>query len=338
MPPAIELDIEDRDALIAYLRAAGRIGADEAPEVRVLRGGVSNRTVWVGRACGAQWVIKQALRRLRVQVEWLSDPERISREALGMRRLARMLPPGTVPELIFEDRAQHLLAMSAVAEPHRNWKSILLAGEVDRDQVRQFARLLSALHAAPEGAQAEFADTSYFESLRLEPYYEYTALQTPDARGFLRKLIQETRAAKLSIVHGDFSPKNILVHEGRLILLDHEVIHFGDPAFDIGFSMTHLLSKAHHVRGQRLRLAAAASDYWIEYSRVRPWDSRFEARAVRHTLACLLARVDGRSPLEYLSPRERDAQRRAALELIPHPPATMPDLIDEFVRRLPPCP
>lgn len=331
------MDIEKPDELLNYLRHTQRLNADEHPAMRVLQGGVSNRAVWVSRASGEQWVLKQALPKLRVAVDWFSPPERIAREALGMRWLGTLLPDGAVPELLFEDPSEYLLCMTAVPEPHRNWKTMLLAGELEPDHVRQFASLLGAMHRggvhrAPE-AEAAFGDTSFFESLRLEPYYAYTATRVPDAEPFLNALIRDTRATRLSIAHGDYSPKNILVHNDRLVLLDHEVIHFGDPAFDLGFSLTHLLSKARHVEGMREAFISASHQYWKAYLETvsdRDWRERIEERAVRHTLGCLLARVDGRSPLEYLTNEERTAQRTAVLGLINDTPAALPELIDRL--------
>ncbi len=178
-----QLDIEQPDALLAYLRASGRIGADETPAIQVLAGGVSNRTVLVERPSGEAWVIKQALAKLRVQVDWFSPPERIHREALGLRWLARLAPPGTTTPLVFEDHEHHLLAMAAVPRPHANWKTLLLAGHLERDHVEQFARLLGTVHRVGHERRAEvepvFADRGYFESLRLEPYYGYAATRVP---------------------------------------------------------------------------------------------------------------------------------------------------------------
>ena len=279
-------------------------------------------------------MLKQALPKLRVAVDWFSPPERIGREAEGMRWLARLLPAGSVPALLFEDPAHHLLAMEAIPG-RRSWKAMLLAGSLEAAHVEQFARMLAAIHAGGRGAEARaaFADRSWFESLRLEPYYAYTAAQVPEAAAFLTALAEETRRELHTIVHGDYSPKNILVRDGRLVLLDHEVIHFGDPAFDVGFSLAHLLSKAHHLAALRGEFAAAAGAYWNVYAReanAREW----EARSVRHTLGCLLARVAGRSPLEYLDAEERARQRGAVLPLLSAPPDTIPEIIGEFTRRL----
>ena len=329
------IDIEDPLELERYLRTRGYLAAGQALEAEVLRGGVSNRTVLVRLPGGACWVLKQALEQLRVKVAWFSDPARIEREALGLRWMSVLAPAGAAPALVFEDRDQHIVGMQAVPAPHHNWKTLLLRGEVDEEHVRRFARLLSTIHRRAAELAAElavvFGDRTFFETLRLEPYYRYTASQLPRAAAFLHALIEETLASRHTLVHGDYSPKNVLVHGGRLVLLDYEVIHWGDPAFDAGFSMAHLLSKAHHVADRRGAFVQAAQVYWRTYADgVAGRFGDLEARAVRHTLACLLARVDGRSPLEYLDDEERGRQRDAACALIDHLPPRMPDLIDRF--------
>jgi aminoglycoside phosphotransferase (APT) family kinase protein len=331
------LDIEQPEALVAYLRAQELIRGDEEPIVRVLAGGVSNRTVWVGRESGEAWVLKQALAKLRVQVDWFSSPERIHREAAGLRWLNRLAPPGSVPGFVCEDFEQHVLIMQAVPQPHANWKHLLLAGDLQPDHVAQFGSLLGTIHGRAAGqreVEAAFANSTFFESLRLEPYYAYTARQVPEAANFLHALAAETRERRHTLVHGDYSPKNILVQDGRLVLLDHEVIHYGDPAFDLGFSLTHLLSKALHLSALRGRFAAAAVGHWEAYRRAvgrPPWLAPLEPRAVRHTLACLLARVAGRSPLEYLDAAERARQQAVVIELLAQPPASVAALTDRFV-------
>jgi 5-methylthioribose kinase len=335
------LDIEETPALLAWLQATNRIARGEQPRVRNLQGGVSNRTVLVERESGEAWVLKQALAKLRVPVDWFSSPERIHREALGLEWLAMLAPAGSTTPLLFEEREQHLLAMRAVPQPHENWKTMLLGGNICADHVRQFATLLATIHREAWERRDEiadvFADRSFFESLRLEPYYAYSAQQTPAAAGFLDSLIRETRACATTLVHGDYSPKNVLIHEGRLVLLDHEVIHFGDPAFDLGFALTHLLSKAHHIPGLRRDFVAAAGNFWDIYFDALggpEWAAELEPRAVRHTLACLLARVAGRSPLEYLRPDERVRQRDAVLGILPAPPVRIADLTCVFEEKL----
>ena len=259
---ATELNVEDFPALITYLRTRGAISQQEMPMLSNLEGGVSNRVVLVKPPTRAPFVVKQALPKLRVQVDWFCTPERITREALALSHLSELVRPGSVPRLLFHDPAAHLLAMEQVPEPHHNWKHLLLTGEVVDSHFEQFGALLGAIHRESAGKKDElqgiFGSRDVFETLRLEPYYRYTATQVPDAAPFLNTLIAETLATQTTLVHGDYSPKNILVHAGRLVLLDCEVVHFGDPAFDLGFSMAHFLGKANHLRHRRVRLPRRA--------------------------------------------------------------------------------
>ncbi len=334
----MDIDIEQPDDLMAYLRQCGHIVPNEAITAQVLAGGVSNRTVLVTRADQTQWVLKQALAKLRVKVDWFSDPLRIHREALALRELATLTPRSSVPRLVFDDADQHIIAMQAVPQPHSNWKVMLLQGALDLRHVRQFADWLGMVqsHAYKSATlKALFADRSFFETLRLEPYYRYTAHQVPQATAFFQHLIDDTLARQDTLVHGDFSPKNVLVYQDSLVVLDYEVIHWGDPAFDVGFAMTHLLSKAHHLAAHRVAFAQAAQLFWQTYAaHVDGLFGDLEQRAARHTLACLLARVDGRSPLEYLRAAERQRQREVVLALMSQPVSSMADVIDEFVRSL----
>lgn len=335
------VDIEDSNALLDYLSSTNRLTSGERPRFTNLRGGVSNRTVLVERPTGEAWVLKQALPKLRVTEDWFSDPARIHRESLGLEWLGRILPHGAIPKLVFEDHDQHLLAMEAIPQPHQTWKALLLGGHLQPAHVQEFARLLGAIHRQsrdlPADVRSEFLDRTHFETLRLEPYYRFTAARHPLIATFIDELIAETWLTRLSLVHGDYSPKNVLVHQNRLVLLDHEVIHFGDPAFDLGFAATHLLSKANHLKSKRSEFFQAARDFWNVYRETAPdiaTAPTFEPRAVRHALACLLARIDGRSPLEYLSESERSLQRMAVFSLIGKAPDQFHVLIERFAKQL----
>lgn len=336
----MSLDIENPAALTAYLRETGRIAPAESPAIQVLAGGVSNKTVLVTRPGGEAWVLKQALPKLRVAVDWFSDPARIVREALGIRYLSELAPAGAITPLVFEDRGKFLLAMRAVPRPHENWKTMLLAGDVRNEHAEEFGRLLGTVHAASYARAAElqpiFADRTFFETLRVEPYYEYTASRVPESREFYDGLIASTRARTLCIVHGDYSPKNVLIHQNRLVLLDHEVIHWGDPAFDLGFALAHFMSKANHLPELRGAMLDAGAVFVAAYAQRVGGRTALSVdlapMMVRQTLGCLLARVAGRSPLEYLSEDQRAAQKLAALALMRDPPKLPMRMLVEYAK------
>lgn len=328
------VDIEDPSELLSWLRGQGHLDGESHPTISVLSGGVSNKTVFVRFADGRAWVLKQALPKLRVKDDWFSDVRRIGNEAKGLRWLEKLAPPGTTTPLVFESPPENLLAMQAVAEPHANLKSVLMNGKCPRESVLNFAeqmgRLLGTIQANShrDDVRDAFADCSFFESLRLDPYYAISATRVPESAEFYAELIGETRSTRSTLVHGDFSPKNILIHNATLILLDHEVIHFGDGAFDVGFALTHLLSKSLHVAQRRIDYRDAALAFWRTYrTHERSAD---ELRCVRHTIGCLLARVAGKSPLEYLLNEERTTQQRRALAMMRSLPTSVEELIHGF--------
>jgi aminoglycoside phosphotransferase (APT) family kinase protein len=334
------LDIEQPGQLEAYLKARGHLAEGESVQVQPLTGGVSNRTVLAEFSGGRRWVVKQALERLRVQAEWHCDPARIQREAAGLRALNELAPQGSTVDFVFEDTEDHLLAMEAVGEPHENFKSALMSGGSHAAEIAEFGALLGTIqrraNAEAERWRADFGDRSFFESLRLEPYYAYTAQQVPEAAEFLDDLVEQNRSAAQSaeatLVHGDFSPKNVLLHNERLILLDHEVIHWGDPSFDPGFALTHLLSKAHHFTARRPTFAVAAETFFAAFGEARQnVSAELEAAIVRQCLGCLLARVAGRSPLEYLDETEKRRQRLVVTGLMLGPPDSVAALISRFL-------
>ena len=335
------LNIEDFRDLRNYLCAQGHIGPSDKISCQRLPGGVSNRTVLVKLPQGRSIVLKQALAKLRVDVSWFSDPQRIHVEAQALRWLPKLAPPGSTPGFVFEDFENDVLAMEAVSGPSENWKSLLLLGTILPAHFAEFATLIGTIHRNAFERSQEldpvFNNLTFFESLRLEPYYLYSAEQIPEAAGFLVNLVAETKKRRITLVHGDYSPKNVLISHGKLILLDYEVVHFGDPAFDLGFSLTHFLSKGHKLEERRADFLSAAQLYWQTYQRTiedSPISAGLELRVVHHTLGCLLARVAGRSPLEYLGPEHRRRQREIVCSLMRKPPSAVSDLITEFAAAL----
>ncbi len=334
------LNVEDRNQLLPYLEQRGELSPGESAQCINLAGGVSNRTVKVVRDGGPNLIVKQALSKLRVEADWYSSPERIHREFMALRIFGALLP-GQVPPVHMEDSAHHIIVMEEVPTPHINWKDQMLAGSVEPDHWTAFGTMLIRIHTATHRERAalpaRLRDRSFFETLRLEPYYRYSSRQMPDAAGFLHRLITTTLDRTDALVHGDYSPKNVLIQNHTLHLLDYEVCHIGDPAFDVGFGLTHALSKAHKLPRRQRECLTGASRFWRAYftgEAQEIWGAALEQRAVHHTLACLLARAVGKSPLEYLSQQQKQWQAQVAADLMQRGYDRIPDLIEGFRLRL----
>jgi aminoglycoside phosphotransferase (APT) family kinase protein len=257
--------------------------------LKVLSGGVSGDVVLTDEG----HVRKQFLPKLKVAMEWLSDPRRVFREIDSLKAWGRIVGPESVPQVLSVEPGQFAYTMTYAEGP--SWKDQLMAGEVRPSIAHELGRRLAAVHRGPDAEAARaLAGPGYFPELRVEPYYETTAKRHPDL-GIVADFVSQT------LVHGDYSPKNILVHKDGLWVLDHEVAHWGDPAFDLAFMLNHLLIKAFIFADSRYR--DAARTFLDAYA---PAPS-LEARTMYHLAVLMLARVDGKSPLAYL---DDDQKRR----------------------------
>ena len=325
------MNIENTEEFISYLISKDIVGKEDNIQITRLSGGVSNRTLKVDFE-GPSWVVKQALQKLRVSEDWFSAPERIFHEAATMRWLHQYLP-GTSPELTFEDQEYFVVAMQAIPTPFINLKSHLLNSDPELTFIQKAGSMLGRIHQLgkdPQQLPELLLDSSFFSSLRVRPYYEQVAKAIPKTESFFRNLIEETRNHRYTLTHGDFSPKNLLVKDQQLILLDHEVAHYGDGTFDLGFFTTHLLAKSIYRPELRDLFHKAIEHFLVAYKAETDLDSKKEQRAVGHTIGCLLARVSGLSPLEYLNPAQQELQKMLALKMIEHPPSNLNELISVF--------
>jgi 5-methylthioribose kinase len=294
-----------------------------AGKLTPLGGGVSN-TVLLAETMHGRLVVKQALERLRVAEEWLSDPARTLREAAALRDVAAVLPAGAVPAIAFLDEANYIYAMEAAPAGAQDWKTLLLAGEIDPAVGGQIGHLLARQVEATRAAtpwRDRYGDQRVFDELRLDPYYRFTAARYPDLASYFERAIDRCREQASSLVHGDWSPKNMLIAGGRPMLIDYEVVHYGDAAFDAAFVLNHLLLKSYHRPQWRSRYGEAAAAFWEAAA------PAVSAEGVQLHLGCLLlARVDGKSPAEYLNYETKPILRAVARDILVAPPRHLLDL------------
>jgi len=202
------------------------------------------------------------------------------------------------------------MGMELISAPAEPWKDALLAGRVDIPTAAAVGAGMAALHAfvAPESIAGPDGE-ELFEVLRIDPYYRTTAVRVPALSVALERLMRDTAGAATAgraLVHGDLNPKNVLVGGPQPVLLDWEICHAGDPAFDLGMITAHLLLKAsRHDRDGAATLLDAARAVWAAYD---AHDGLADpGLAVRHAGGIMAARLFGKSPVDYLvSAVERD--------------------------------
>ncbi len=323
--------------LCKSLTRLGLIRRGESIEVTPLTGGVSS-DIQVVEVEGRRFCVKRALPRLKVAALWEAPVCRNAAEAAWMRAVARWIPHA-VPRILAEDPEAGFFVMDYLPpEDFPLWKTQLLAGRVEAEFAAAVGRDLALIHvrsAADPNAPAAFAHDDTFEALRIDPYLRATGRAHPAFVGQLGALGDRTLATKRALVHGDVSPKNILVGPLGPVFLDAECAWFGDPAFDLAFCLNHLLLKGAREGADKTRYLAAFSALAHAYLSRADWEDRpgLEERAASLLPALFLARVDGKSPVEYLTrDSEREAVRRCAAPLIARPPTRLADVADAWSR------
>ncbi len=321
--------------LIEPLRGMGLLKAGEPARLTPLTGGVSSDISLV-EAGGRRFCVKRALARLKVAALWEAPVGRNAAEAAYMRAVSRWLPHA-VPRVLGEDAKARWFAMDYLApEDHLLWKAQLLAGVVDVNFAAAVGRDLSLIHArsaADPTIPSAFANDDTFEAIRIEPYLRATGRAHPELAARFDALAATTLTNKRALVHGDVSPKNILQGPGGPVFLDAECAWFGDPAFDLAFCLNHLLLKGAREGADRTRYIAAFSGLANAYLAGVDWESatEIEERAAALLPALFLARVDGKSPVEYLTREtERAGVRGCAIPMIADPPRRLRDVADAW--------
>ncbi len=292
-----------------------------------LAGGVSC-DVWRVDAGGRAICLKRALPRLRVATLWEAPVARSTHEWRWMR-FACGVVPGSIPQPLAHDPERGLLAMEYLDPAgFPVWKQLLLQGEASSETARSVAAILARLHAASAGnpeVAAQFDTDDAFHALRVEPYLLEAGRRNPAVAGMLYDLAETTMGTHLALVHGDVSPKNILVGPSGPVFLDAETAWYGDPAFDLAFCLNHLLLKCLARPVWSDNYLACFQGFESRYLSSVSWEAPIglARRAMRLLPALLLARVDGKSPVEYLDERNRSFVRDTACRWLAQTPDSL---------------
>ncbi|MFW5914728.1 MAG: aminoglycoside phosphotransferase family protein [Thermoplasmatota archaeon] len=309
----VEMSELTEENAVEYLEGRLDLRANGA-EVTALGGGISNQVIMVRWDNGCA-VLKQPFPKLRVEEDWPADLRRIHIETSALRLYDRLVRESglsrvSIPEVLDEDRENHLVIMGCIPlEAAGMWKTELLAGQVDLSVAERVGELLGkvqARSAQDPWVREEFAFKEHFDELRIDPYHRTAAANNPDVAPLIGEEEKRIMGVGMSIVHGDYSPKSVMVDRSqdppRLWLFDMEVAHWGDPSFDTGFMLNHLFIKSMHRREEQEAYLEAAMRFWRAYDRSTPWDIEFST--VKELGVLMLSRVDGKSPVEYISSEE----------------------------------
>jgi hypothetical protein len=329
--------------------AGDRVGSDIRTPDQVSLGNPDTRPHQ-----GACFVLKQPLPRFKTQAEWLVDIDRVLVERDALELLATLLPAGSVPRVLWFDDANHILALSCAPPDAVIWKKALLEGHASTDAATHAGMLLAMMHSSTHNDPAlltRYGNPKFFTQQRIDPYLHYTASRHPVAASTLVRLAETLLKQQFCLIHGDYSPKNIFLIPSspepapatpslarsvdsntisQLLLLDLEVAFFGHPAFDVATLLNHFLLKGFHHHSKWRPFMLLADHFWQTYrhTATKPLVRATEALGGHLLGALMLARVDGKSPVEYLDEATRTQVRNAGLALLTQRDSSLESALD----------
>ena len=314
----------DFDELTASLRRMGLAALREAPDYTPLTGGVSS-DIWRVDLEGGPICIKRALAKLKVAADWRAPVGRNASEVAWIET-ANGIAPHSAPRILGHDPDAGLFAMPFYdPADYKLWKSELRDGRVDLAVAEAVGGRLGRIHAATAGddrVAQRFANDAIFYDIRLEPYLVAAGRAHADLGDEIGELVRVTAAARKVLVHGDVSPKNILIGPNGPLFLDAECAWYGDPAFDLCFCLKHFLLKCLWTPSHTSDFLACFRAFASAYLEGVDWEpvADFEGRAATLLPGLFLARVDGKSPAEYLIEEDdKERVRRVARGLLQMP-------------------
>lgn len=329
--------MEDTADLCEALVELGLTAAGERPRFSFMTGGVSCDVAKVETADGRVLVIKKALSQLRVPTEWLASADRSAFEVQWLKLVRARVSADLVPEVIAEMPERHIFVMAYLPiETHPVWKEELLKGRVDPDFAAALGQALVQIHAATANDPAiarQFATDDLFMALRIDPFLLHVARHQADVAPALQALALDLQSRKTALIHGDVSPKNILIGPKGPVILDAECAVYGDPAFDLAFCLTHLLIKSVFIRDRGELLIDCVRSMTGAYLAGVGWEDpqALSARTAKLVAALLLARLDGKSIAPYLTDEADKALiRQQAKAFLKDPALDLAQLINRW--------
>lgn len=320
--------------LIANL---GIASPHEIESIQPLTGGVTSDIGMVTLA-NRKICVKFALAQLRVKEVWQAPVHRNKTEYDWLEFAATCVPLN-VPQLFGWSEKDNGFAMEFLeGEEIYLWKGALLQAQLPQGEAAKVGKLLGRIHATstkPDFDQTSFHNQKDFQSLRLEPYLTFLATKHLEVADPLNALAQSLYDSPIALVHGDVSPKNILFRNGAPILLDAECATMGDPCFDVAFCLNHLILKSLHLPVIAIELQKEVGAFWAEYQNHVIWEEKeqLEARVAALLPALMLARVDGKSPVEYLEKITQETVRQLTIPLIKNPVSSISDVIGALANK-----
>ena len=271
--------------------------------------------------------------KLRVLKEWFADTKRLRYEYLWLKHCKKIIP-NSIPNIYQFSAKQDFLILEYLNEKNYvTLKSKLLKKDIDINIINKISKNLSKIHNESTGqfVKKKFINNSKnFYDLRLDAYFNEVGRVYPDLKKIIKNIIKNYKKYSSTLVHGDFSPKNILIFNKNIKYIDAETCNFGDPVFDVVYFGNHLLLKSIHIPDKKNKFIKSYENFFSTYLKSIKFSQRknFIDRCIAMVPIMLLARIDGKSPVEYITKKNiKNKIRLLSFNLINDPPESLEYLI-----------
>ena len=299
--------------------------------------GVSS-DIWYVETKKKKFCIKRALNKLTVKEDWFAPVDRNNFEAKYFKECKKIVP-NSFPRILGHDSKKYILAMQWYDNnKYLVWKNKLLNDHVSNREAHMVARILIKIHNFFYGKkkfEKEFLNDKTFHAIRIEPYILFTSNSYPQFKKNFISVANSLVRNKKTLIHGDFSPKNILLGKSYPVILDAETACWGDPVFDLAFCLNHIVLKSIYKNNkiEYLELGKNFIETYLKYLNYEKVDS-FLNRFFSILPLFILARIDGKSPVEYFNEKHKQCARNFGAGLLGIKKIELSNFFEEWNKHL----
>ncbi len=282
--------------------------------------GVSS-DIWHVKTSTNEYCIKRALAKLTVKEDWFAPVDR-SKFEVKYFHYCKKIEPNSFPKILGYDEKNFILAMEWFDnKKFIVWKKRLLEKSISLKDGKRIGKLLGIIHKffyKKKKYKKIFLNDNTFYDIRIEPYLVFTSKFYPEFSEYYKTTIDLLKKNKSTVIHGDFSPKNILLGKNYPVILDAETACWGNPAFDLAFLNNHIILKSilnKEIFQNYLKLGKNILEtYMANFPIVN--NKKFIKNFIILQALLILARVDGKSPVEYFKNKHKNLARNFAKNLL----------------------
>ena len=293
MQKALWLDSINQEKIIKYKR---------------LEGGVSSEVYYV-KTNKSDYCIKRSLKKLLVKKNWIANTNRIKYEYLWLKHCKKIISRNIPKTFEFDNKKKYIVMEYLNDSKYKTLKQLYFNKVVNIKTIKLISKHLYKIHSSSKNLKTKKifdGNNNNFYDLRLDPYFNEVGRIYPKYKKYIKNINKNYFENSSTLVHGDFSPKNILIGKNKIIYLDAECCNFGDPVFDLVFFTNHLLIKSIFIKDKSQEFIKSYIIFYKEYLNnlnLKNYKSYIN-RIIEMTPIMLLARIDGKSPVEYLNSKK----------------------------------